>query len=562
LKLNTYKTFKQFIFGCLVLTLICIHTSSTAQEPKRVALMPFKVNAEKDLTFLKDGIFDMLTSRLSSPGKVEVLDRKDVETAVEQTAGSRAIDENLARTIGQQVNADFVLFGSLTVFGNSVSIDAKMVDVAARQPTMAFFDQSQDLGAVITKINLIAADINANLFGRAPVTRQSAAQPAAPSAPQPAPQKKQSPSGDQEDIHAHPEKLLRDGRTDEEGLYADDQGTRVLHNKFWRSASFKYLINGVSVGDVDGDRLVETVIIQPHEVIIFRSEKGKFFKTAELAKSKTSYYIGVDVADINGNGYAEIFVTSLNNLKNTVGSLVIEYDGKNYNSIVEDSPWYYRTVNLSERGQVLIGQQGLKGKPYSGGIFEMAWENANYVPLTEIKTPVNLNVLGLSMGDITNSREETVVAYKQDDRLLVFDPAGEELWTGVERHGGSMLFYSGPQEQRGEVENRLYFPMRTRVMQGKDKTTEVIAVKNFELTGMKLEFRNFTEAQIESLSWTGLGLAPDWKTRKITGQIRDFALGDFDNDGTIELVAAVIQKQGAVAFTIPKSVLIAYDLKP
>ena len=559
MKSNIYKTTKQIFGICLTLTFICMHTSSTAQEPKRVALLPFKVNAEKDLTFLKDGIFDMLTSRLSSPGNVEVLDRRDVESAMAKSAGSRKIDENLARTIGQQLNADFVLFGSLTVFGNSVSIDAKMVDVAARRPTMTFFDQSQDLGAVITKINLIAADINANLFGRAPVANQSAPQPAAS---QPAQAQKQSGSTEQEDIYAHPETLLEDGRPDEDGLsIGQDRETQEIYQKFWRSASFKYMINGISLGDVDGDGLMETVIIQPHEVIIFRSEKGKFFKVAEVAKSKSSFYIGVDVADINGNGYPEIFVTSLNNLKTTVSSLVIEYDGKNFNTILDGSPWYYRTVDLPERGQILIGQKSRSGKPFSGDIFEMTWENSDYVPQTEIKTPVELNVLGVSMGDITNSREDSLVAYKQNDRMLVFDLTGEELWAGVERHGGNMLFYSGPKQQRGDVEIRLYFPMRTRVMQRRDKPSEVIAVKNFELTGMKLEYRNFTEAQIESLSWTGLGLAPNWKTRKITGQIRDFALGDFDNDGTTELVAAVILDEGAIAFSTPKSVVIAYDLK-
>ena len=63
-----------------------------------------------------------------------------------------------------RLNADFVLFGSLTVLGDSVSIDAKMVDITGGQPTMAFFDQSQDLGAVITKINQMAADINDKMF--------------------------------------------------------------------------------------------------------------------------------------------------------------------------------------------------------------------------------------------------------------------------------------------------------------------------------------------------------------------------------------------------------------
>ena len=35
---------------------------SYAQAPKRIALLPFKINSAQDLSFLKDGIFDMLTS--------------------------------------------------------------------------------------------------------------------------------------------------------------------------------------------------------------------------------------------------------------------------------------------------------------------------------------------------------------------------------------------------------------------------------------------------------------------------------------------------------------------
>jgi TolB-like protein len=558
LKSTKYKTIKQIVGICLTLTFICIHTASTAQESRRVALLPFKINAEKDLSFLRDGIFDMLTSRLSSPGKVEVLDRLDVETAIEKTAGSRKIDENLARGIGQQLGADFVLFGSLTVFGNSVSIDAKMVDVAAEKTTMTFFDQSQDLGAVITKINLIAADINANLFGRAPPVARKAP-PQTPAAQPPA---DQAPQPEKKDIHAHPEKLLGDGRSDEENLsMVKGKDAAVINQNFWRSPSFKYIINGLSLGDVDGDQLIETVVIQPHEVLIYRSEKGKFFKVAEIAKSRTKYYIGVDVADINGNGYAEIFVTSLNSVKDNISSFVIEYDGKNFNTTLKGSSWFYRVVNLSHRGQVLIGQKHRKGTPFSGDIFEMAWQDGSYVPLNEIKTPDKISVMGVSMGDITNSKEETIVAYKQNDRLLMFDLAGEELWSGSERHGGNMLFYNGPQQDTGDVESRLYFPMRTRVLERQGKSCEVIAVKNHDVTNMKLQYRSFNEAYIESLTWTGLGLAANWRTRKITGQVRDFDLGDFDNDGTLELVVVIILKEGSIAFTSPKTTLIAYDMK-
>jgi TolB-like protein len=556
LKLNKYKTLKQIIFGCLVLTLMCIHTSSTAQEPKRVALLPFKVNAEKDLTFLKDGIFDMLTSRLSSPGKVEVLDRKEVEAAIEKTAGTRKIDENLARNIGQQLNADFVLFGSLTVFGNSVSIDAKMVDVAAQRPSMTFFDQSQDLGAVITKINLIAADINANLFGRVALAKQTPVQT------QPAQSDQaQTKQKDSEDIHAHPEKLLDSGgQAEEDELVSGNKGVREIYKKFWRSASFKQLINGVAVGDVDGDGKLETVVITPHGVMIYRSEQKKFFKTHELAQSNHKYFIGVDVADINDNGYAEIFVTSLNNLKNSVSSFVLEYDGKNYIHIVKKSSWFYRVADLPARGKILLGQKHKSGRPFSADIFEMQWQNSDYEPLARIKTTREISLMGLALGDILDDHQEIAAAYKPNDRIQLFDTAGNEIWTGVDRHGGSMLFYALPPEDDGDLENRLYFPMRLIFRKREGGSNEVIAVKNIDLTGMKLEYRKLTEAHIEALSWTGLGLAPIWKTRKISGYIQDFALADFDNDGKTELVAAVIVKPGTTAFSTPKSVLIAYEL--
>jgi hypothetical protein len=546
LKSILYKTTKQIFYVCLTLTLICIHSSSAAQEPIRIALLPFKVNA----------IFDMLTSRLSQAGRVEVLERKDTETAVQATAGSEAINEDLARKIGQQLNADFILFGSLTVFGNSVSIDAKMVDVTAQRPTMSFFDQSQDLGAVITKINLIAADINVNLFGRAAVARQTPAQ-TQPAQPDQAQTKQKDPA----DIHAHPEKLLESDRPDEEGELASGvEGARIVYKNFWRSASFKHLINGVAVGDLDGDKKLETVVITPHVVMIYRSERKKFFKTHELAKSNQKYFIGVDVADINNNGYAEIFVTSLNNQKNSASSFVLEYDGKNYNTIVKGRGWFYRVADLASRGKILLGQKHKSGQPFSGDIFEMHWQNSDYDPLNQIKTPRKISLMGLTVGDVLNDRLETVAAYKPNDKIQLFDTAGNEIWTGGERHGGSMLYYATPRKDLGDVENRLYFPMRLIIRKGKDDSSEVIAVKNFDLTGMKLEYRKFTEAYIEALSWTGLGLAPNWKTRKISGYIQDFALADFDNDGKTELVAAVIVKEGSIAFTTPKSVLIAYEL--
>jgi hypothetical protein len=95
----------------------------------------------------------------------------------------------------------------------------------------------------------------------------------------------------------------------------------------------------------------------------------------------------------------------------------------------------------------------------------------------------------------------------------------------------------------------------------KEDRTVVMAVKNFDIAGRKLEkFRSYNEGQIISFFWDGLGLTPEWKTRKLSGCIRDFAVGDFNNDGADEIVCAVILEEGRVITTTPKSTVIAFEM--
>ena len=562
------KIIKLRIISLYLLCLLILVTSNLqiaiAETPKRIAVLPFKINAEKDLSFLRDGIYDMLSTRLYKEGQAEVLSRASVEEAMQSVAGDGAVTETSARSIGNNLNADFVLFGSLTVLGDNVSIDAKMIDITGGKPTMTFFDQSQDLGAVITKINLIAADINAKMFGQTAVAAKQPAQAAQPAQAE-TPPKKTEKTG----IHAHPEKLLKeDGfitetRPEDAGSPFVMQGVaRGSQQKFWKSANFKHLLNGVALGDVDGDGKIETVAITPDKVMIYRSEAGRFRKLQELSeggKNQTS----VDVADINQNGTSEIFVTSLNAGKNVLVSFVLEYDGKNFIKIIEDSHWYYRVVDTPARGRILLGQRPRIYQPFSGTIYEMKWENGDYVPGDEIKSPRNTNLLGLTVGDVMNNGQEIAVAYKPNDHIRVFDSSGNVMWEGSDRLGGSMLYTVKREQDREEkIEDKMYLPMRLLVWKNTNKNeSEVITVNNHDATNYKTEYRYLNKTHIESLSWDGVGLGPNWKTRRISGYIQDITIGDFDNDGQDELVAALVMKEGKVILLgEPKSTIIAYEL--
>jgi TolB-like protein len=521
---------------------------------KTVAIVPFKVNAEKDMSFLRDGIYDMLASRLYKEDEVEVISRQRVEKAIASVTGG--VTEANARDLSKQLGADLILFGSLTVLGNSISIDSKMVDVSGAKPTMSFFEQSEDTGGIVARVNQMAAEINEKMFDRGAIAKA----PAAASAP--AAQAKPP------DTYTHPEKMFRQQPGMGEGQaspFASEEGSggRELSPQFWRSAGIKHLFNGIALGDVDRDGKIETVIITPHSVLIYRKDQERFFQVFEYAEGSQGYNIAVDVADINGNGVPEIFVTSLTPTRKGLASFVLEHDGKAYRQIADSQSWYYRVCDLPERGRVLLGQEHRIGSPHGTRIYEMLWRSGRYEPESPVTVPIALNVLGLTLADVTESRKESIVAFDREDRIRVFDPSGKEEWKSAEKYGGSSLFYSADRSDQGDVENPIYLPVRLIPHKpAKDGKTKILAVKNHDIAGMKLEkFRNFNESQIMSFFWDGLGLASEWRTRKISGCIRDFAVGDFDNDGSDELVAALVLDEGRIITTTPKSTVIALEFK-
>jgi len=192
--MNIFKNKHISTICILIILIIGLNSNSAFAKQYRVAIIPFKINAEKDMTFLKDGVFDMLCSRLSSGEDVKIVGRQETEKIVKTVEG--ILNEGKAREVGAKLEADYVLFGSLTIFGDSVSIDSKMVDVTGDRETLAFFNQSQGIGEVIPKINNFAGEINEKVFGRVMPSKEL-------------PAKQQLQPVQTDNIYAHPETLVQ-----------------------------------------------------------------------------------------------------------------------------------------------------------------------------------------------------------------------------------------------------------------------------------------------------------------------------------------------------------------
>jgi TolB-like protein len=518
-----------------------------ADEPARVVIVPFKVNADRDLSFLKEGILDMLASRLSWENKVVVVAREETNEAIKDI--TVPLNEEIARTIGAKLGASHVLFGSLTMFGSSVSLDSKMVDVFQGRPTRTFFKHSKEIDDVIPQVNLLASEIQEKVFGRPVAVPKQVAQ-----------------AQERPDIYAHPDKLLGQGIGDQAavGGFVESRAVsqaETISPGFWKSQDFKIAINGIALGDVDGDGKAEVVFIDDRQVHVYRFENKRFLKIKEIAGKRNHRLIAVDVADINGNGPAEIFVTSLKGAGQSLNSFVLEWDGDGFETVSEGEPWYYRAIDMPDQGLVLLGQKRKMDVLFVPGVYQLTWRDGEYGPGERLTLPKGINIFGFAVGDVMNTGEQMIVAFDEGDHIRLFSPSGEEQWKSDEPYGGSMNYLEFRMDSgRGDNMDRLYLPQRifVRDVNGDGKDEVIVASNEGPLGRLFARLRKFSSGRTVVLSWSGSEFVPRWQTAKMSGHVSDCAIGDFDRDGRDEVVAAHVAKQGTMV-TAARSSIVAYE---
>lgn len=166
------------LFGLLLLLFsgrgapcMAAQTAAVDTATARVAILPFAMNTPANLNYLQSGIRDMLSSRLSWEGKVKVVDKSEADRAVR---GAKEISQSEALRIGAGLKADYVLYGSITSTGQSVSIEAKMAPVSGKTEPVSFYGQTKSLDEVMPQVDLFAQQINQKIFGKPEENTQAA----------------------------------------------------------------------------------------------------------------------------------------------------------------------------------------------------------------------------------------------------------------------------------------------------------------------------------------------------------------------------------------------------
>lgn len=501
--------------------------TSLAKKPKKLAILPFAMNADRDLRFLQEGIMDMLSSRLAWKGKVEVVEKGKVKKIVADFPGP--LDKEKALEIGKLLGADYVILGSLTVFGESVSIDAKIVDVSKSEVLVTAFDQSKGMDGVIPTINQFAQDINAKIMGRRPT------------------------------YAAAPRRRAEKGALIEvEREFEGPQKPSYVQR-------FKFEITGLDVGDVDGDGEKEIVFIDKDTLYVYKWRKNTFFLFKSAKGSWSPNYIYVSVADLDGNGRAEIYVSSLS--AENVSSLVLEWDGNKFKRIAGWLKWLMRVVELPAKGKTLLGQARVTSGSYAGDVHILRRKGDRFFSAGPVKLPRVGNVFNFVLADFDGKGNIYTTLLDPYEHLRVYDQKGEELWKSDDYFGGS-LAYMEDMEHEGtgdtpmvDTGRRIFIPSPIFLIDlNKDGRQEVVICQNLSKTQRISDMRWFSSGKVHFMTWDGVGLISRWTSQKLSGAAVGYKVDDVDNDGSLELVIASVTRE-SYFLGMPRSRIVVYDLE-
>ncbi|NPU82853.1 MAG: VCBS repeat-containing protein [Syntrophaceae bacterium] len=547
-----------------------------AKDTKTVAVLPFSVSSAENIDYVQQGIWNMLSSRLSSSGRIDVPGKEAVLGALGNKAGKELPMAEL-QALGKSLKADFVVAGSVTKIGGNLSIDAKLVDIATSKAAVGVFTSSKGMDEVIPKITEFAQKIETHVLGGA-VAETTPLTPLPPTAVQPS-----GTSTRESEIIAG----MRKGRT---GTFTGAINPDFINamqpvdrRGFWMSERFPLEFRGMDIGDVNRDGLNEIVAISRNEIRIFL-KKGKEFRMLQKITGRSSdNYMSVDVADVNGNGVPEIIVT--NAIENSVNSFVYEWKDGKFVQIASNLPWFFRVVNRhNPASQQLLGQRiramnismdTNEFMPFDTPIHEIVWDGTRYTEGQRMKIPYGMSVFSLTIDDLGQGPTR-VIALNQDDYLCIyqeteksltslqkFGGASELLYRSDEPFGGSNLYVEAPSGTAVEAYLSKYW-VNTRILTtdlNKDGRREILLVKNISASARVMRnVKLYTSSEFYNIEWDGLGMVENWRTRKINGYVADYQYKDVDNDGENEIVMALVLSTG-MSFG-ETSVLAAYKMTP
>jgi outer membrane protein insertion porin family len=156
------KRFGNVAFWLIMAGLLTPWTAASpeAAQPVKVTVLPFTINATKDLDYLGTQIADVLADHFRRNGAVIV------QLSPEEVRGIMARGLDRPDQIRPPLEAERIVWGSFTRTGDQFRLDARMKDTTGKALPLKFHAEGVQLENLLKVLNGLAGQIGLKLFQR------------------------------------------------------------------------------------------------------------------------------------------------------------------------------------------------------------------------------------------------------------------------------------------------------------------------------------------------------------------------------------------------------------
>lgn len=294
--------------------------------------------------------------------------------------------------------------------------------------------------------------------------------------------------------------------------------TEKVPEKPWVSQRLPERYSFIAFGPDRGGGGVEVFAATERSLSLYlKGESLQFI--SEIQFEVDEKVVGVDVADLDGNGRPEVYVSILK--LGLPASQVFETENRTLRKIKDNIPYLLRGMVLDGREKRIYAQRLDANADFIGDIYQLVKGGDEY----SVKNPVQLPLFGnlYNSGRFADAKGKPLfVVAHPDGYLLVYSKDKKQLWKSREKFGGSEIALCkaeriDPAAQASRPCSN-YLPQRIQVT----AAGEVIVSRN---TGVYFENerRGFSRSSLVKLFWDGASLQEKWRSAQSQGYLADFS---------------------------------------
>ncbi len=498
------------IFAILLFVFSVAVYRAEADEPMvRIAILPWKVHAEPRYAYIGEALQDMLSTRIGSNRRVE-LTRKDVVR--ERLPEGVEITEGVAEKVGREVGAEYVLFGSLSVLGDHISMDARLVDVGKGE-VVPIYRKSRGVGTVVDIADTVAQDVL-----KAVGTWKEPAR-----ADTPVYRGKFRPHEEDEPERKKPP---------EEEPQKSPAAVKGARADFLMAMDVDMDVKDIELHDLTGDGRKELLALTEDELIVFSIEiEGK--------RLKNLYTIDTGDGNISMDAVEGVLYISRLGRSSPDSCMVWYEEGLKK---VCGIPYLVRVLYEDDM-PVIVGQGFRREWGYTDRVVVLEREGHTLKKKEELRLPRGVTLYGLGFCRLEDDGAVSLLWLDGKGYLRVYRAAGDhtvgfsERWRSPTAYGGTLDWVE--LEEREDFvlfEGRFYCRDIDR-----DGRKELLVKKNTAggIFGEWAERKRFFKSgSIRVLEWHGVSFSEEWKTDELTPYVADFVVDTVEGVKTLIVVTS------------------------